>query len=259
MTTRLVLIHGDCLKILSKLPDESIDLILTDPPYNISKKDKITRNGGKFRVAKDISLSFGEWDFGSVKPEDYIPEFVRVLKSSGVLVMFYDKLWLGIIGLWLQEEYGFRVRHIGSWVKSNPAPQARKVQWQSGVENFLIATKNRGAGHHFNYRLGQSPDYFISSVNYKHYHPTQKPLDLIKWIVSYWSFEGDLVLDPFLGAGTTMLACLELGRSCIGIEREAKYIEITKRRLNWGSSLGDIDFKLYKDQELLDERVLFKG
>ena len=244
---KLTLVHGDCLEVLKKIPDASIDLILTDPPYNISKRDRITRRGGKFGVAKDITLNFGEWDFGKTKPEDYLPEIVRVLKPNGVLVMFYDKLWLGIIGLWLQEEFGFRVRYIGSWVKRNPAPQARKVKWQNGVENFLIATKNEGSGHHFNYKLGQSPDYFVTSVNYEHLHPTQKPLDLIEWIISYWSFEGDLVLDPFLGSGTTMKACLELNRNCIGIEISEDYCNIVKKRLNWGSSLGNVQFEFYTE------------
>jgi len=78
----LKLIWGNCLKVLPKIPDESIDLILTDPPYNISKHDKITRKGGKFAFAKDIKLNFGEWDFGKIKPEDYIPEFVRILKPE---------------------------------------------------------------------------------------------------------------------------------------------------------------------------------
>ena len=238
------------MKVMKELPDESVDLILTDPPYNISRNDRITRNGGKFGVAKDITLNFGEWDFGKVHPKDYIPEFVRLLKPNGVLVLFYDKLWLGNIALWLQEEFGFKIRHIGCWIKQNPSPQARKVSWMQGSEHFLVATKNHGSGHHFNYKLGQSPDYFITSVNYKHYHPTQKPLELFKWIVSYWSFEGDYVLDPFLGSGTTMVACLELKRNCIGIELDQKYIEIAKKRLNWGSSLGDVQFRFYTEENI---------
>jgi len=253
------LIQGDCLKVLPKLPDECVDLIVTDPPYNISKNDKIVRKGGKFGFAKDINLNFGVWDFGKIKPEDYIPEFVRLLKPCGVLVMFYDKLWLGVIGLWLENEFKFNVRHVGSWIKSNPTPQARKVKWQNGVENFIIATKNHGTGHHYNYKLGQSPDYFITSVNYEHMHPTQKPLDLIKWIINYWSFKGDVVLDPFLGSGTTMKACLELNRSCIGIEIEPKYIQITKERLNWGSSLNpDIEWKFHTEDEIFENSTIFK-
>ncbi len=239
---KLTLIQGDILKVLPKIPDESVDLILTDPPYGVSSNTVIVRKGGKFGVAKDINLNFGDWDDSSLLWRA-LDDMVRVLKPNGVMVIFYERLMLGILGKVLENKYGFKVRHIGCWVKSNPTPQARKVKWQVGTEMFIVATKNHGSGHHFNFKLGQSPDYFIHSVSFKHYHPTQKPLELIKWIVSYWSFEDDVVLDPFLGSGTTMLACLELKRNCIGIEINPKYIEITKKRLNWGSSLGNVEFE----------------
>jgi len=223
---------GDALEVLKELPDESVDLILTDPPYNVSKPGQnITRNGGKFGKAKDIVLDFGEWDRGVIRWQDFIDDFVRLLKPTGVLAMFYDKLELGCIGKYLQEVHDFQVRHIGAWVKPNPAPQARKVKWQNGLEFFIIATKNKGSGHHYNYRLGQSPDYFIHSVNFKHYHPTQKPEPLIEWIMKYWSFEGDLVLDPFLGSGTTAIVAEKLGRRWIGIEIDENYCKIAKERL----------------------------
>jgi len=225
------IIHGDALEELPKLPDNSIDLILTDPPYNISTNNQITRNGGKFGRAKNINLSFGEWDYSRLVPTDYIDEFARVLKSNGVLCLFYDKLYLGIIGLYLQEKYDFQVRHIGSWIKTNPAPQARKVNWQSSVENFLVATANKGSGHHFNYKLGQSPDYFKTSVNYEHLHPTQKPVELFSWIIRYWSFEGDTVLDPFIGSGTTAVSALANGRNFIGIEIDKNYVDMAYKRI----------------------------
>lgn len=226
-----VLYQGDALEVLKQLPDESIDLILTDPPYNVSKKDKIVRNGGKFGRAKDISLDFGEWDHGVVRWQDFIDDFVRVLKPNGVLVLFYDMLELGCIGKYLRDKHNFQVRHIGAWVKTNPAPQARKVRWQNGLEFFLIATKNRGSGHHYNWELGQSPDYFMHSVSFKHYHPTQKPEALIEWIIKYWSYEGDLVLDPFLGSGTTAVVAERLGRRWIGVEIDPRYCKIAKERI----------------------------
>jgi len=145
--------------------------------------------------------------------------------------MFYERLLIGVIGLYLQKKFKFKVRHIGAWIKTNPAPQARRVRWQIGLEFFIIATKNEGTGHHFNYKLGQSPDYFMHSVSFKHYHPTQKPLKLFEWIISYWSFEGDIVLDPFVGSGTTALACEKLGRRWVCIERDEKFCEVSKRIL----------------------------
>jgi len=222
----------DCLEGMKDIPDGSIDLLLTDPPYNVSNKTKITRNGGKFGKAKTIDMDFGDWDKNVIMWTDYIDEFVRLLAPNGCLIMWYDRLLLGTVGIYLQDTYGFQVWHIGSWVKSNPAPQARKVKWQTGTEMFLVATKNKGTGHHFNFKLGQSPDYFKHSVSYPHIHPTQKPLELTKWQVNYWSFENDLVLDPFAGSGTTLVACKQLGRRYIGFENNAEYFEKANKRLS---------------------------
>jgi len=227
-----ILYCGDCLEVMKGFPKESVDLVLTDPPYNISKKGAdIIRNNGKFGISQPIKLNFGEWDFGGIEWQDFIDNFVKLLKSQGVLVLFYEKLKLGLIGNYLQESHRFQVRHIGAWVKSNPAPQARKIKWQNGLEFFLVTTKNKGSGHHFNWELGQSPDYLVHSVSFKHYHPTQKPEALIEWIMKYWSFGNDLVLDPFLGSGTTALACERLKRRWIGIEISEEYCKIAKERI----------------------------
>ena len=223
---------GDCLEIMKQLPAGSVDAVITDPPYNVSVKgSKITRGNGSVFEGGDIVLDFGEWDRGKVDWKDFIDDLVRLTTDVGVIVVFYDKLYLGMMGLYLQENYKCQVRHIGNYIKTNPAPQARKVKWQNGCESFLLATKNKGMGHHFNYRLGQSPDYFMRSNNYERWHPTQKPLDLMDWIVRYWSFEGDTILDPFMGSGTTGVACVQTGRNFIGIEIEPKYYEIAERRI----------------------------
>ena len=231
-----ILYCGDCLDIMKSIPKGVVDLVLTDPPYNISKKDKIIREGGKFSKAKPINLDFGEWDYGSLKWEDYISMFNTFLTDVGVLVMFYNKLKIGAIANHLTT-IGWKVRHIGIWIKTNPAPQARKVKWQDGSEFFIVATKNHRSGHHFNYKLGQSKDYFTHSVSFKHLHPTQKPLDLIKWIASYWSYEEDLVVDPFLGSGTTAIACEKLNRRWIGIELSPEYCETIVKRLKFATRM----------------------
>jgi site-specific DNA-methyltransferase (adenine-specific) len=226
------LLLGDCLELMRDLPAGSVDAVVTDPPYNVSVKGK-TINRGKNSIFQggNINLDFGEWDHGKVEWTDFIDEFARVITDVGVLVIFYDRLYLGSIGLYLQDKYEFQVRHIGNYIKTNPAPQARKVNWQIGSEMFLVATKNKGTGHHFNYRLGQSPDYFMRSNNYEHLHPTQKPLDLMEWIVKYWSFDGDTILDPFMGSGTTGVACVQTGRNFIGMEIDPGYFEIARKRI----------------------------
>jgi len=221
--------HMDALELISKIDDESIDLILTDPPYNVSKPQKINRSGGKFGKAKSIELDMGKWDHGQIEWRDYIDDFVRILKPNGVIAMFYDKLHLGSILLYLRDKYGFQPRHIGTWVKSNPAPQARKVKWQDGTEMFLLATKNTGSGHHYNYKLGQCPDYFRHSVSFKpRYHPTQKPVPLFEWIIKYWSFEEDVVFDPFVGSGTTAIAAKRNNRHYICGDDNEEYVKIAR-------------------------------
>ena len=92
-------------------------------------------------------------------------------------------------------------------------------------------------------------EYPNASIYGKTEHPTEKPTELIKKLIITSSNENDTILDPFLGSGTTMKAGLELRRNVIGIEIEPKYIEITKKRLNWGSSLGNVEFKFFKENE----------
>lgn len=225
--------NEDCLQYMKRLQSESFDLIATDPPYNVSVEGaKIVRGAGTVFEGGDINLDFGEWDRNQIDWKDYIDLFVSLLKPKGVLVMFYDKLYLGSIGIYLQEKYDFQVRHIGAMVKTNPAPQARRVKWQNGLEQFLIATKNKGEGHHFNYRLGQSPDYFMTNNGYEHFHPTQKPIEIMSWLVQYWSFENDAVLDPFMGSGTTGIACVQHDRNFYGCEISPEYFAIAEKRIS---------------------------
>ena len=228
---------GDAMEIMQKIPKESIDLILTDPPYNISNDTVIRRKGGKFGYAKDIVLDFGEWDKGQITPYDWIPIAYDLLTPNGVLIFFYDKMEISCIAKWLEREFDMKVRHIAVWVKRNPPPQARKVKWQNGTEFFLIATKNHGAGHHYNYMMGQHPDYIITPIcmgkeRYrKPTHPTQKPEKLIEPIIQWWSFEGDVVLDPFAGTGTIPFVAYKLKRNFIGIEKDRYWAEVTRKRI----------------------------
>lgn len=225
------IIHGDALKIMKKLPPRSIDLILTDPPYNVSDPNQTIHSYEKNGRKREIRMDFGEWDHGKIKWQDYIDDFVRLLKPNGVLVLFHEALQLGAIGLYLKDRYGFQIRHIGVWIKTNPVPQFRKVKWQNGTEFFLVATRNKGSGHHFNWRLGQSPNYFMHPVSFKRWHPTQKPEPLVEWVMKYWSFENDVVLDPFAGSGTTLVVAERLNRRWIGIEINREYCEVAVKRL----------------------------
>ena len=222
---------GDCLEIMPLMEPESVDLVVTDPPYNVSNNGaKIVRGEGTRFDGGDINLDFGDWDKNSIIWENYLFLIPKILTMNGVYISFSEKIVIGFMTKWLKEN-GHTIRHIGAMIKSNPAPQARRVKWQNGVELFFVSTRNNGEGHHFQYQLGQSPDWFMTNNCYEHLHPTQKPMECINWMISYWSFKNDLVFDPFLGSGTTCVAAKNLNRKSIGIEINPKYCEIAVKRL----------------------------
>jgi DNA modification methylase len=222
--------------MLPTLPDKSVDLVLTDPPYGLAGPPSlITRNGGKFGRAKAINRGLVE-NPSVATGVDYriwIPMVVPKLKPVGVLITFCGKADISSVSS-LLEELGMTVRHIGAWVKANPAPQARKVKWMNAWEPFIIATVNKGSGHHYDYRQGQHGDVVMTPIcqgRERFDHPTQKPLALAYPLVRWWSYKGDTVLDPFCGTGTFLVAAADLGRNYVGIEINEGYCEIARRRL----------------------------
>jgi DNA modification methylase len=226
---KLTLVQGDCLKYLPKIPDESIDLVVTDPPYNSNiewdKKDD-------------------EWQF------KWLKEIKRTLKEGGSLYVFFAPLNMyGIEGFIRRE---FTLKNIGVWYHSNLYGAGMSYgndRWKSTWDVILYAVKGQKAKHNQNIsqkgylKYGKGFDIFEYAQPRPLLHKAQKPLNLIEKLVDCSSNEGDIILDPFLGSGTTMEACLHLNRNCIGIEIEPKYTEICKKRLNWGSTLGDVEFK----------------
>lgn len=226
---------GDCRDKLNTLKDGSVDLFPTDPPYAISRDVQIARKGGKFGRAATIDLDFGEWDKeGGIRLEEWVPLCVRKLTDAGVFISFYDQHKMNDLEEMLKE-LGMTIRGLGFWHKRNPAPQARKVKWQTGSEQFIIATKNRGEGHHYNFGEGQASDVIEAPVISGHENlgvPTQKPEAVIEPMIRWWSFEGDLVVDPFAGSGTTGAVCQRLNRRCILIEQKPSLVDLVVNRLS---------------------------
>lgn len=240
-----ILYCADCLEVLKEMTDNSIDLILTDPPYMISKEIKIARSGNYKYKGKDISQDFGEWDKQWETKEDYIKwckiwwkDCIRVLKNYKHLLFFFDKAKVSYA--WdFMEENGMKGRSPIFWIKSNPVPRARKVDFMKSVEEILWFTKLAVKQKYFNWYLGQAKDYIIDSISHlPRFHPTQKPLKPLKQIMLYLSNQEEIVLDPFAGSGSTLVACKKLKRKWIGIEISEEFCEITKRRLkNVGTPL----------------------
>jgi len=240
------IILGDCINVLKTLPNKFSDLIITDPPYNISQKNlKISRKhiaGG----AKDLNYDFGEWDSFETREsfleftQKWVSETSRILKENGTFYSFFSKQEVNYFENILRKN-GFYVRAICVWHKTNPTPLLFKVGYASASEFFVFATKSKGAKHTFNYKLGQQHNVFtypicmgkerVKDEEGKTLHPTQKPIKLIEKLILYSSNEGDLVVDPFCGVGTTCVAAKKNKRNFIGIEIEEKFINAANKRL----------------------------
>lgn len=206
-----------------------MDLVLTDPPYNISTEFEL-----QFSERGSISHCFGEWDDGTVRPSDWVSEAARVLSETGVLLSFYDNRSMSEL-IEAVEDAGLEVRQKGYWHKSNPVPQFFGVKWQEAVEEFLIATVNTGKGHNFREDKGQRHNVVQTPTQGRAGntgHPTQKPEELISVLIQWWSDQGDLVVDPFAGSGTICVVAQQLGRQYIGIEARQEYVEICRKRLH---------------------------
>jgi len=232
-------IEGDCLRVLKDIPNESIDLIITDPPYNVSTNLKIDRSrwGKKQKRKAIINFDYGEWD---KKGKDEFYQFTsewfceckRVLKQGGSIYIFFTKELISWFHQWRAKD--IKTKNIISWIKSNPLPAFNRTNYRSAVE-FIYFGQKEGEKATFNF--GQQKDmknWFEHSLvqgKVRTKHPTQKPLGLIQKFIEVSSNKDDLVLDPFTGSGTTAVAAKMLGRNYIGIEKNPEYVEIANDRL----------------------------
>ncbi len=234
-----ILYNDDCIKIMKKIENESIDVVFADPPYFLS-------NGGKsISSGKVVSVNKGEWDkkenYDDIQKftKEWITECYRILKIkcsiwiSGTYHNIFDiKKTL--------DEVGFKIINIIIWKKINPPPLIYKNKCRFSYEFIIWADK--GHGHTFNYEIMYNinnaeledvwllPAVSMSEKKYGH-HPTQKPECLLERIIKASTTEWQLVLDPFMGSGTTGIVCKRLNRKFIGIEKEKNYYEICLKRI----------------------------
>ena len=236
------LILGDSLEELKKIKSKSIDMIFADPPYFLSG-DGITCSGGKI-----VSVKKGGWDKKiDIKEKHkfnkkWIRLCKRVLKDNGTIWISGTMHNIYSIGMALEEE-GFKIINNITWKKLNPPPNISCRAFTHSTETILWAKKDiKNAKHKFNYETmktmnggKQMKDVWETSLtkpSEKKYgkHPTQKPVELLKRIILSSTDEGDLILDPFNGSGTTGIVANLLNRKYIGIEKEKDYLDLTIRR-----------------------------
>lgn len=201
------LINSDCLGELRKMSDKSIDLILTDPPYGIG--EAAGKNASRNQLAR--ATDYGNLDWDDAPPSaEYFSEMIRVSKNQIIFGGNYfahllppSSCWI----VWDKDNSGDFADCELAWTSFPSAVRKVKYRWNGMLQEDM---KNKE----------------------KRFHPTQKPLHVIRWIIEKYSEPGMTICDPFLGSGTTAVACLETGRRCVGIERETDYCTIAQARLD---------------------------
>jgi site-specific DNA-methyltransferase (adenine-specific) len=222
-------ILGDCFDILEKIDSNSIDLILTDPPYNISRESNFKKNSENKKF-NNISIDFGDWDQKEINLDKIFFESKRILKKGGTIIIFYD-VWKSLNIKFYAEKYGFKQSRICQWVKTNPVPiNSKKNYLSNAIEFFFTFVKSGSPTFNSEYDRGIY-NFPICHGNERTNHPTQKPLKLIQSIIEKHSKEGDIVLDPFGGSGTTAVASLLTKRSFILIEQNIDYYNLSLERI----------------------------
>ena len=249
------IIPGDCVEMLNRLPENCVDLIFADPPYNLQLQGELWRpNMTRVDAVNDEWDQFDDFAAYDAFTEAWLRACRRVLKETGtiwVIGTYHNIFRLGK----LIQDLGYWILNDVVWVKTNPMPNFRGVRFTNAHETLIWAQKQRGARYTFNYpamkRLNQDAsssdgtgkkmrsDWILPlctgderlKINGQKAHTTQKPEALLYRIVQATSNPGDVVLDPFFGTGTTGAIAKKLHRHWIGIERDDIYIQVADERL----------------------------
>ena len=231
------IVNGDCLEVLKTIPDESFDCILTDPPYNLglfmhNRNTNLAKmRDNQFAYAGWDNIEYEEW---CSNMREFLKECSRILKPKGTLISFMSIIKVESF-IRFAEEVGFYYKTTGIWHKKNPMPRNMNLQFVNSTESWVYFI-NRGTSGTFHNNGKVVHDYLESSVTplseKKHgKHPTQKPLSIMKQLINLTTNEGDIVLDPFMGSGSSCVAAALLNRNFIGIELNESYFDITSKRL----------------------------
>lgn len=246
------IIQGNCIEVLKKFIDSTFDLIFADPPYylQLPKGKRLKRADGSEVIPVDDAWdkfeSYEEYDDFTQK---WLTQCQRVLKPTGtfwVIGMYHNIFRVGKI----MQDIGFWFLNDVIWVKIGALPNLNGRRFTNNHETLIWAVKNKNCKNYtFNYEFlkqmnndkqMKDTDWVFSicrgperlrDENGIKLHPTQKPLKLIQQVLLSASKKGDLVLDPFMGSGTTAVVAQALGRNWIGIEKEKKYVELANKCL----------------------------
>ena len=281
------ILAGDCIDGMRGIPDASVDAIFADSPYNLQLGSKTLYRPEDQTAARAVRDSWDSFESSAEYDEftrKWIAECKRVLKPDGsfwTIGSYHNIFRIGAI----MQDLGFWILNDIIWVKTNPMPNFRGTRFTNAHETLIWATPRKTGKYTFNYEtmkklnggkqmrsnwdinicLGEER---IKDENGKSLHTTQKPLDLLRRIILASTKPGDIILDPFIGSGTTAAAALELGRNFIGIDRDESYVSAARERVAnvTAVDLGDIEVSTPKRAEprvafteLIDAGLLYAG
>lgn len=266
-------LEGDCIEVLNRLPERSVDLIFADPPYNLQLQRALWRpNLTQVDAVDDDWDRFESFAAYDAFTHDWLTACRRVLKDTGTLWVIgsYHNIYrIGTILL----DLGFWILNDIVWLKTNPMPQFRGVRFANAHETLLWVQKHKGARYTFNYRamkalngdLQMRSDWALPicsgkerlKVDGRKAHATQKPEALLYRVILASSNPGDVVLDPFFGTGTTGAVAKRLCRHWIGIERDPDYVRLARERIAAVEAVRDLEGILASRERRALPRVPF--
>lgn len=236
----VILYNEDCIQAMTRIADHSINLILTDPPYNL----------GNFMISRDTNLKkmrdnfFGAAGWDNLKYDEwakamdgFFEQAARVMEKGGSMIVFMAAIKVETT-ISLAEKYGFYYKTTGIWHKLNPMPRNMNLHFVNSTETWIYFTYKTRTGT-FNNNGAVLHDFIETAVtpaSERKYgkHPTQKPEILMRHFVEVLSNDGDWVLDPFMGSGTSGVVAKRTGRNFIGIELDENYFDMAKKRIEGG-------------------------
>ncbi|WP_324750816.1 site-specific DNA-methyltransferase [Sphingomonas sp. LY54] len=241
------IIESDCIAAMAALPDNSVDMVFADPPYNLQLGGDLFRpEGGRVDAVDDDWDKFDTFEAYDAFTRAWLREARRILKPDGTLWVIGSYHNIFRCGAALQD-LGYWILNDIVWRKSNPMPNFRGTRFTNAHETLIWASKSEDSRYTFNYRAMKAlndevqmrSDWVLPicsggervKTDGVKAHPTQKPESLLYRVLLACTNKGDVVLDPFFGTGTTGAVARRLGRHWIGIEREQKYVKVAKERI----------------------------
>lgn len=268
------ILKGDCVAALDRLPEKSVDVIFADPPYNLQLDGDLHRpDQSKVDAVDDAWDQFDSFEAYDAFTRAWLLAARRVLKPNGTIWVIGSYHNIFRVGAKMQD-LGFWILNDVVWRKTNPMPNFRGRRFQNAHETMIWASRDqKGKGYTFNYEslkasnddVQMRSDWLfpictggerLKNDDGDKLHPTQKPEALLARIMMASTKPGDIVLDPFFGSGTTGAVAKRLGRHYVGIEREQKYIDGARARIDAVTTLDRADLTVLTGKRA-EPRVAF--